>query len=85
MTIRKSVFNEASEKLARRELLHEPDIAMSQRPVQQVEVTALLIDHDYGLDCDPYNRTGKFFVVGMKKGEEPGSPSILQPEQELTR
>ncbi len=69
MTIRKSFLNEAPEKLARRKLLQEPDIAVPERPVQQVEVTSLQIDHDYDLDCDPYNRTGQFIVVGTKKGE----------------
>lgn len=65
MTFRRSILHQTAGKLTRSRPL--PDFALSARPMQKVEVTSLQVVQDYDPDCDPYNRTGRFLVAGMKK------------------
>lgn len=44
-----------------------PQLDRPVRPHQDVEVTSLKIVQDYEQDCDPYNRTGRFLLEGIKK------------------
>lgn len=65
MAISRSNISGTTGKLRWPEPLLGPEMAV--RPEQNVEVTSLKIVQAYDLDCDPYNRTGRFLVDGMKK------------------
>lgn len=43
------------------------DTDAEQEPTPQVEITSLEIEVDPEIGCDPYNSTGQFCVVELKK------------------
>lgn len=67
MSIEKTSQQDASARLAKRNLEIDKAVDTRQRPIELVEVTSLEIDESYDGDCDPYNCTGQFLVGALKQ------------------